>query len=46
MAAGGNVDIIARALAEQLGAAIGQTFLVENGLMLLPCVLVCRADST
>jgi tripartite-type tricarboxylate transporter receptor subunit TctC len=30
VAAGGNVDIIARALAEQLNTATGQTFLVEN----------------
>ena len=30
LSAGGNVDLIARALAEQLTAAMGQPFLVEN----------------
>ena len=48
VAAGGNVDIIARALAEQLDTAMDQTFLVENrpgASSLLGTQLVARAPA-
>jgi tripartite-type tricarboxylate transporter receptor subunit TctC len=48
VAAGGNVDIIARALAEQLSTAMGQPFVVENrpgASSLLGTQLVARAPA-